>query len=316
MSSRAEEFRGKPSPFMDYIRKIHVPNLFGKDSPRPTNNESQTSSTDLIPDQDPDLLILPQEPIDRKKDIERWSNYTRRIDTYDVANPDGTISKKRRLFIGPKDNEEYVMDEFEQPWVDRTVKEMFKGKEGSLRVIERGYGLGLMSRGIIQEMAKRGGEYVLVELNKQVFEDAKTRFKKIMPILQKAQDQGLMPKLEIQLILGDADEAIKSFPDEYFDLVFSDTHQLREDERGVNDLLTIDTVVRKIKKRGRFTFCAFHRDNQTGYPDTRQLDLIGDLFGTNIAVYHERVNPPVDCTYAYEPQKLPVVICEKPEDDF
>src|SRR5437762_2140707 len=59
---------------------------------------------------------------DRRPFIERWMNLPRR-------------HVRNQLFIGGEE----VMNKFERPWCEATVKAMFDKKKGPMNVVERGY---------------------------------------------------------------------------------------------------------------------------------------------------------------------------------
>lgn len=245
----------------------------------------------------------------RNELIEKWKKARRIIRSYPgKEHPDGTeYQPGKRLII----NHEQVMDTFEDPWCAATTEEMFKDKKGPLVVVERGFGLGRMSHRILREMLSRGGEYHIIELNEQVAKDASHWANDIQKRIDPIQ---LHPALKIFVHNGDADELIQEkFGPGSIDLIFSDTHQLRVDERGINDLLGLEELKKRLKENGRFTFCAFHRDNQGGGLDIRQIALLKNHFDDYHVVKSVEVTPPTDCEYMSGPKvRLPVVICQKP----
>lgn len=261
---------------------------------------------------------------DRSSLIETWKNLQRRKATYSSGvYEDGTpFGPGERLIVIREGTEivegrprrirvpEQVMDDFERPWCDVTVSKMFEGKDGPLTVLERGFGLGLMAERINWQMRSRGGKHIVVELNREIYEDAlkwAERMRREMP------DRRLSRPVEIEVIHDDADAAIQRFPHGYFDLIFSDTHQLREEERGINDLLALEELKDHLKPDGRFTFCAFHRDNQTGDLDPRQRMLITPHFRGGYRAIPVELTPPPDCTYLLGPKKIvPAVVCYEP----
>lgn len=245
----------------------------------------------------------------RNKLIEKWKKARRIIRSYPGGkHPDGTEYKPGiHLTI----DHQQVMDTFEELWCIATTDVMFKDKNGPLVVVERGFGLGRMSRRILREMLSRGGEYHIIELNEQVAKDASHWANNMQKHIDSIQ---LHPPLKIFVHNGDADEVIQEkFGPESVDLIFSDTHQLRSDERGINDLLGLEELKKRLKEDGRFTFCAFHRDNQGGGLDIRQIALLKKHFDDYHIVRSVEVIPSADCEYMEGPRaRLPVVICQKP----
>lgn len=240
----------------------------------------------------------------RKSLSEIWKRLSRKRVSYPGGvYPDNTkYLGGERLIIG----DEQIMDTFERRWCEATVDAMFEGKSGQLNVLERGFGLGLMSEFILRQMAARGGNYFIVELNAQVHKDAQ----KWADASQHWVDQRRIP-LKITVLNEDADVALLQFPEQYFDLIFSDTHQLRDEDRGINDLLAVECVKSRLKPDGHFTFCAFHKGNQKGDVDPRQDRLISPHF--RYSVDSVEVIVPADCTYLEGPKiRLPVVVCEMP----
>lgn len=272
--------------------------------------------------------------------IERWMDLPREIIPYKAGVlRDGTpYPSGSYLTIGG----EQVMDTFEIPWVQQTVDLMWRGRTSSQDVAERGFGMGLMAEANYQKMRETGGSHTIIELNKQVYGDATTWAVKK---LQEAQAEGrqmtvtfkfkdsrgrershtmqnteaegdIDPEnkpIELKLIHGDADEKIVKFLPRSFNLIFSDTHQLRPEHMGINDLLRLNKLKLLLKRDGKFTFCAFHRRNQGARVDNPQSDLILKDF----KVYHvdgtaEVLVPPHN-EYLEEGRKyLPIVICRNP----
>lgn len=235
----------------------------------------------------------------RQKEIETWRKKRRIIQPYDAGGyPDGTTYPAGlTLIIGnKKEPQEEVMNTFETPWCEATVKTMFKDKEGPQTVIERGFGLGIMSSFIRQEMLSRGGDYHIIELNDMVHKDAVRWAVKQQRLIDQMQ---LPSPLNIIVHHGDADQVLKRFPDESFDLIFSDTHQLTEEERGINDLLQPHLLSRKLKLNGRLSICGFHKYNQTGDLDARQRGLITetDDFDGGYTVFPVALVPHSECSY-------------------
>lgn len=253
------------------------------------------------------LGIIIRTPEERKPLIEHWQNTPARVVEYpEGVHPDGTrYEPGRRLLIGGLQ----VMDSFEEPWCRATIDTVFqKKRQGPLVVVERGFGLGIMSQFILEQMLSRGGVYYIIELNDDVYQWAREWASRANENIER-----LGINLQVQVLQGDADEIIrKTHEGQFIDILVSDTHPLVEDEQGINDLLGLPAMTSHLKDEGAFTFCAFHKDNQGGELDERQLRLAHRHFG-RLTVETTEVTPPPDCTYLQGSKKrLPVVLCELP----
>ncbi len=242
--------------------------------------------------------------VDRKILQDKWRKSQSKITVYGEGEyPDGTPYGGGRILL--IDNEQ-VMDDFETPWVDATVRHMFQGKNGPQNVVERGFGLGKIADRIYDRLRAEGGTHTIVELNEGNFKYA-----------QKWADQKRAelrsrfpgaPNVEINVINGDADEELAKMPDGSISLLFSDTHQLRPEELGINDLLQPNLLVTKLKPDGRFTFCAFHRENQTPNLDSRQAAIIDPLFA-KYDIIRVVLTPPPHSVYLKGPHvTVPAIV--------
>lgn len=250
---------------------------------------------------------------DRQALLDRWRHQPIEIIEYpgDAYDDGTTYEAGRRLIIG----EEQVMDTFENPWCTETARKMFEGKHGKLAVMERGFGMGMLSAAIYRQMlANGGGTHYIVELNDEVYNSAIAWRDETMA---RHKQMEFAPEVNIEVIHGDADEKMKQFPDETFDLIFSDTHQIHPSELGVNDLLDLKNTISKLKPKGRFTFCSFHRNNQTGWLDENQiryLSLVSDEFESISSAATTYLVPPKDLIYMQGPKaRAGVVIATKRE---
>lgn len=230
--------------------------------------------------------------VDREALIERWKNLPRKVNYYKGGTHlDGTpYPGGKTLTIGG----EQVMDTFEEDWCRTTVEMMFEGKKGPQTIIERGFGLGIMSEFIYRQMLTRGGTYYIVELNKGVHADAE---KWVTAKNRELARTPYPPNFSIILLSPmDADAAIQQFEPRTFDLIFSDTHQIRPEERGINDLLEPAEMASRLKPDGRVSICSFHKKNQTDALDSRQDGLRKRHFREQRLKGVELI-PPTDCTY-------------------
>lgn len=253
-----------------------------------------------------------------RESIERWKNLPARIVLYEGGvHPDGTVySSGTRLLIGEKCHEEQVMDSFEEPWCEASAKALLEGKTGPQIIIEGGFGLGIISEYLFQEMLNRGGEYHIIELNETIFK----RLEKWAAEKQRLVDRmRLKSTLKIIPHFGDAYDVLESrqpdgsslFKPGSIDGIVMDLHQLREDDRGIENLKKVNLIKDLLEPDGGFVICGFHKYNQTGDLDPRQRARISPHF--HYSVDPILVVPPKDCEYLQWPNNiLPVVICKKP----
>lgn len=284
--------------------------------------------------------------------IEWWKNLLSQVVPYEggiCRDGKTTYPAGRRLLIGYPGQAQQVMDTFELPWVQETVKEMWRGR-GAQDVGERGFGLGLMSEEIHSKMMiaqkaqldklapVKPQLHVIAELNKSVFENNAKGWamKKLEQAKQEGRplrivfvddkrneklhenltkDQDLNALVEVRIINGDADEVMLKFPNSRFDLMFSDTHQLARQFLGIHDILKLNQLKLKLRRNGKFTFLAWHRENQTGDVDPKQRRRINHDFINYYVSTPEaaKVIIPRDCQYLEGSELiLPVVICRNP----
>lgn len=241
------------------------------------------------------------------EDIERWKNLPRKIISYEAGVCKDGITHYQggeMLLIGEEGKEEQVMDTFELPWVKDHIRQMWKGRGGRPQdVAECGFGLGLMSEEIHERMktsqrtrdaqgVKGTQKHIIIELNKQVFGDAKEWAKRKQ---EEASAEGRSVKLvfvddknnrqveeipvgvdtsniiEITVFNRDADQVLSLFPPQSFDQISSDTHQLRPEHLGVHDILDLKIKKTVLKAHGVFAFIPWNRNNLTGKLDKNQL---------------------------------------------
>ncbi len=262
----------------------------------------------MEPVQAQDLLAVQDAVVDRKDIIERWAGLKPQIDDYEaVVNEDGSIRPAdKRLRINDQD----VMWRFEMPWAKKDVDVMFEGREGPQEVVMRGYGLGIKEEFVYNKMRTTGGTLTIIELNHDLFEVAnewaRQRNEEIL-----AMPYG--PDFKIVALEGDADQVLaEKFEDGSIGLLFSDTHQLIPEERGINDILQPDLLVAKLKDDGKLSICAFHKFNQTGDLDERQRERLNPRFlKQEINLVEVAVHP--DCEYLDGPRAwLPSAVFSKP----
>ena len=271
--------------------------------------------------------------------VEQWQNAPSGISSYEEGeafDDQGNTYKYNagvRLSIG---DEPEVMDSCQEPWAAKTVNNAFfwldqnqveKGSKQNVRVLERGFGIGLIAKYTMEELRKRGGAYTVIELNKGVNEYIKKTWMKNQETISRASAASSMggiytgPNVTIELIKGDAVKETKRLVGEgrKFDVIISDTFPLSQEEKSVNDLLDLEILVRCLDPNGVFGFFGYYAGSQGGI-GPRQEHMVKQYF-REIHVTPVTVNPPPDYKYFLAPnpvipngmiREIPVVICLKP----
>lgn len=267
-------------------------------------------------------LILPvgENFVDpRTSRIEQWKKTPANIISYnDGIDAYGNVYKRgQRLLIA----DQQVMDTCETPWAIATVREAFealrKPDDEPIRVLERGFGLGIAARWTIRELLQTGGEYHVIELNEDVAKEAK-QWKKSTKEAFNKMSRGIPTgeQIDIKIYEGDAAEVTAKLAEmqEKFDIIISDTFPLDEDELGMNDIQDLEVLKTCLNPGGVFTFFAFF-PGSTGGVVKKQENIINRHF-KSYRVSEVAVNPPPDYQYlqgADGPvQRLPVVVCTNP----
>lgn len=269
----------------------------------------------------------------RKERIDWWRNAPEKVIEYEGNNAidkDGNTywyGQGTRLLIGDPEKGEaiQVMDSCETPWAFATVDMAFKelvSKSGQVDVLERGFGMGITSRKVIQNLVPRGGSYTVIELNKinATYAKREWRPKQISAFANMASGMpGTKPIIAIDIIDGEAyEETAKLLEAERkFDIIISDTFPLTEDEQGMNDLQDLDVLKRCLKTGGVFAFFAYYSGSAGALELVRkQGEMIDRHFG-DYGVSPARINPPPEYKYLHtdtgDPVRtLPVVVCKNP----
>lgn len=235
--------------------------------------------------------------------------------------PEGT-----RLLMGEPEDEKEVMDSCQQPWVTATVEKAFQAlleSKSNVNVLERGFGMGRIASEIMDYLRRQGGNYTVIELNEKVAEYAKNEWVNKQRGIDRERATSPLggtytgSNIEINIIEGDAYEETKKLAEEgrRFDIIVSDTFPLSEEERGINDLIDLETLKRCLAPGGVFTFFGYFTGSQGGI-GSRQLALVLQHF-KEYSVSEVEVNPPPDYNYFRAPtgpiRRLPVIICKRPK---
>ena len=262
--------------------------------------------------------------------IEAWRNADEGVDRY-TANKftDETTGEVlyeypagARLWIG---NQKEVMDSCQKPWAIETVRRAFEALDPkkNVRVLERGFGMGIIAGEIIDHLRHLGGSYTVIELNKKVAHYAKNDWLKKQKVIAKARATSEMggeysgSNVSFKVIEGEAIEETKKIKEsgEKFDIIISDTFPLSPDERSINDLLDLDTLVQCLNPNGVFAFFGYHAGSLGGMND-RQRNLVEANFDEVSRTIVKGINPPSDYKYFQTPsgplRELPVIVCTKP----
>lgn len=267
---------------------------------------------------------------ERKKLVLKWRDASEEVIDYnegEVKDKNGNLlyryDKGHRLLIGEKQ----VMDSCEKPWafatVDRAFREFQQNPNTSkplkpLRVLERGFGMGITARRVIHNLITRGGEYVVIELNRKNAEFAR-KWKKDQTsgLVRMSRDlENTKPEISITILEGDAYEVTAELAEkgEKFDIIISDTFPLSEEEHGVNDLKDLETLKYCLASDGVFTFFAYF-PGSTGGIVKKQENMITKNFETyNLDTVE--VSPPPEYIYLQSEsgpvRRLPVIVCKNP----
>jgi len=287
------------------------------------------------------------EKLQRASKVEAWKKEPIHVIDYPsgVAQDGRRYPEGRRLIISG----EQVMDTCEIPWCKTAVDDVFQGirldpslhdeNEHSnslkppLRVLERGHGLGISGRFIIQKLISLGypSTYTVVELNHMVANSARNWKESLEHGLQSLA-YGLvdtLPQIHMQVIEKDAYEATEDFikNGDKFDIIFSDTYPLTEAESGANDIGDIDRLKKCLSPNGRLAY--FGLDLDSSHFDSDTYERTGGISGSykmfienhfNQTRRHSvAVNPPPDYLYLHKDgipiRRLPAITCIGPTFD-
>lgn len=266
----------------------------------------------------------------RQELIEAWRDASEGVTKYpagQVTDNDGNVayeySAGARLWVG---DQKEVMDSCQRPWAIETVKRAFEafGPKQNVNVLERGFGMGLIAGEIMDHLRRRGGYYTVIELNRKVAEFASRNWIGKQSQIDKARATSEIggqyngSSVTFEIIEGDAVTETKKLAalGRKFDIIISDTFPLTKDERSVNDLLDLETLIQCLNPNGVFAFFGYHSGYQGGMNE-RQRKLVENCFEEVSRTIVKGINPPPDYKY-FNPEngsvvrELPVIICRKP----
>lgn len=272
-----------------------------------------------------------QESLDpRRKRVEWWKNAPEKIVRYpggEFLNETGTplyaYEGGSRLIMGEGEDAIQVMDSCQTPWAHATVDRAFEElgiKDGPINVLERGFGMGIIATRIIHHLALQSGTYTVIELNTQDADYARRTWRSDqLRALTPARDMpGKRPNhnVDINVIEGEAYEETARLAQEgkKFHIIISDTYPLTEDERGMNDLLDLETLKLCLEPKGVFAFFA-HFPGSSEDIALNQERMITRHF-ESYSKSRVTITPPSDYKYLQPDtgpvRTLPVVICKNP----
>lgn len=236
------------------------------------------------------------------------------------------------------------MDTCETPWCKTAVEDVFEGIKiepenlhespnsfkPPLRVLERGHGLGISGRFIIQKLISLGypSTYTVVELNHMVANAARN-WKESLEHGLNALAYGLvdtLPQIKMQVVEKDAFEATEDFikNGDKFDIIFSDTYPLTEAESGSNDIADVNLLKKCLSVNGRLAYFGLDlasshlvREGSDGIIGSHK-SFIQNHF-KEIRVHLAKVNPAPDYLYLHKDgipiKEMPAITCIGPRFD-
>lgn len=233
-----------------------------------------------------------------------------------------------RLLVENNGIVEQVMDTCERPWCRGTVDAIFDkfprrrraGDDGVTRVLERGFGLGIMADYLFQKfLGLRDVDYHVIELNRTVAAEARAWKESRDEIVRKLEGGFGMGRLGIKLTVheGDSLAVTRNFLDagDRFDVICSDTYPLKGEE-GANDLLDLEISKQLLTENGIFTFFAYAPHAEGSGLSKAQRDTINEHFAEYAVSESDLCTPPPEYTYMWPRgeavRRLTIVKCRKP----
>lgn len=213
--------------------------------------------------------------------VEAWANASEKPITYPKGEGvyvDGTSYNyppgKILMIKG-----EQAMATCESPWSQETARkvfETFEERDVPIRVLEFGWGMGITAEALLQQLSERGkGEYHGVELNRGVYSYANNVWRPRWVEHNKTAPEP-EPKVRISLTLGEASQEAKRLAErgEKYRIIISDTYPIKEEERGINDLLFLDDIAKLLTKDGVFAFYPYFPAAKPGQLTAEQTKLL------------------------------------------
>lgn len=239
-----------------------------------------------------------KEPINYPSTREGWKTFPVEITRY----ADGAI-RGQRLLIG--DNA--VMEEWERPIEERTIREIFNRiPVHRPTILIGGEGLGFSTAAAISEARDRGGAVIhVVELHPQILKEGQERAATLLRRMSPEQ------RATIELYWHEADMKVilqnrEIFPDNSVDGARIDLYPLEPGEKDIDSFVHTEALLRILKPTG--VYAPFVGEENV--PQPKQIAYIEGRF-LNRDLMYVWVVPPKDCTY-FQGRRMVVMICRTP----
>ena len=277
-----------------------------------------------------DALEVKEKPLTRDELVKIWKEAEETVIDYPAGTAVDSQGKTYeyangvRLWIG---NEKEVMDSCQRPWAIETVDKAFEAlgpTKKNVNLLERGFGIGLIAGEAMDHLRRRGGTYTVIELNDKNYSYAKEKWLPKQESIEQAKATSEIggtftePKVVTKIIQGDAIKETEKMASEgkKFDIIISDTFPLSEDEKSINDLMDLSTLIKCLNPDGVFAFFGYHSEFQGGMNE-KQRNLLDRTFENVSRTMAKGINPPPDYKYFHPKngsvvRELPVIICTKP----
>lgn len=273
--------------------------------------------------------------VDTEERVAEWVFAPAKLKRYSggiTPKPDGTpdyhYKPGKRLMV----RGEQVIDTCEAPWAQKTIDLTFKYAEGynhelegmPINVLEFGFGLGMTGNYVVSKLHGRGpgGEYRVVELNYDVYQNAvkwkRNRDEKLKDEREQGQEP---PSVKIVTYHNEASLLTKYLVGrgKKFDIIISDTYPLSNEEKGINDLVNLPLIMHLLSKEGVFAFFPY----VGGLSKEKQQEIYATqsrLLSPHFRKFNQddvRVNPPPSYDYLKTSDRimvrtLPIIICSHP----
>lgn len=224
-------------PWGDLGRSAHL-----RYSDDPTNPQFATGVAEGLD------IKIPTYPRTR----EEWADLKPVIGRYD----DGTVSGERLIINGFS-----VMEEWERPIEERTMRELFSQiPVYNPTILIGGEGLGYATRSAMEEARDRGGaNIIVVELNKKIVEMGEQKVEAIKSTWSPEERE----RVNVKFIQGDFKDVIEGLEPDSIDAARVDLYPLSPDEKDVDSFIHMRRLIRVLKPWGIVAPFIGHEDEPT-----------------------------------------------------